>query len=1524
MKGTKMKINLLKKMKAAEVTFSSRAEIKDRQLSETLADNRSFLMIIAGNTISECRLNKGSDLLPGLFEKCLALCEKSVDISEDTLSEYFKKEKIGGVTAEFIPLAMTCALNEYAAKSIREGSAKRLKYAVDSLRILSETDFDRVLKRISLTEKILLRDPTGVYEKMSEETKKIYRRNIALKAMKNGKSEEETAEDILKKAEATGKHTGEYILGKAVNPRRGILCIVMGILMPFATAMMLAVFSKDLRVAFFSLFPLWEIFRIPVERAMMKGKKPKHLPRMKSTDCSALITVSTLLPSVEKADELKEKLEQHYLGNGSEKVKVCCLADFKSADSARKAADKRILESAKKVIAELNEKHGSGFILAVRPRSYSETQNEFIGKERKRGAITELIRAIKGDLRGFTELFGDTEGLGEVKYLMAADWDTEPYFGAVQKLLAVAEHPLNCPVVKNGRVVSGYGLFVPEVRNSLRSKFATGFTKLMAGDTGFSSYDSFACEKYQLLFGESVFGGKGLINVDAYYETLNKALPREKVLSHDTVESGYLRAAYVPESQFAESFPETVEAYFRRMHRWVRGDFQNVGFIFGKNPLNTLSRYKIFDNMRRDMHAFLCVSAMIFSAFIQGDAGIILALISAFSLCCEWVYSAVLSAENGFTHVSFSGVSAHAFELVLRAFVSLAFAVKEAYICIDAAAKALWRLFVSGNNLLEWETSSNTRKPNKIKGSLPLCIPSAIVSAVLIVFGLPLHRLAGIIFLADVPLTLFSGAKADCESEKFSQKEREYLLSQAKLMWGFFDDFVSRENNFLPPDNVRFSPSKSVCRKTSPTNIGFMLISFLAARDFGYISSQELCMRLGFSLSSIEKLEKFKGNLLNWYSTETLETLSPRFVSTVDSGNFLCCLTALKEGLKDYVSECGALKKTIRRIEKIIEETDLSVLYNSQRKLFCIGLDPDSGEKTKSCYDLFMSEMRMTSYFAVARGVVSQNHWSALGRIGISRGRYRGLASWTGTMFEYFMPEIFLPSPKGSLSKEALMFCVYCQKKRAGRRPFGISESCYYDFDKDLNYRYKAHGVSDLAIKSGLERETVVSPYSSFLTLTNAPKNSVRNLMKLEKAGVFGKYGFYEAVDFSNGVEVIRSFMAHHVGMSFLSVANALDGNRMQRRFMNDMMMKGAKTLLDEKIPSDFTEYESVKTTESHQNHQMLRAVAYSNGKLTQCFTCKAEESMFFDGINIPITLKLFVETEKEQFQCINTDKSAADFGHSKATFEFDDKKFSAKTEISVAKKQNSVNRLVKIENKDKSSSLKGKIRVSVSADGCELREKDNHLLIVCKSKEGRNCFLAAGFPQSGSVSVKENVLSVDFSLNHAEKTEMLFVVSAGENEEAALKTISDSLNKAKPSPRIFANDSMLSALSEIILSEILSDNAKQRVDNHIADMFGVTGDNPILTVKAGEENTEIFLTPFLRINKTLRSIGIKNDLLIIFENTLTRKREIEEAIKKEDSELMVGVNGGIHLAQTSDLSENAIAFIRDCSCFYLDYEAGM
>ncbi|MBQ8015664.1 MAG: DUF3131 domain-containing protein, partial [Clostridia bacterium] len=483
------------------------------------------------------------------------------------------------------------------------------------------------------------------------------------------------------------------------------------------------------------------------------------------------------------------------------------------------------------------------------------------------------------------------------------DWDTCPVFDSARELVSIALHPLNQPVTANGRVVSGYGLLVPKAENRLKSKTETRFSALMSGNTGVMAYDGLSNERYQDLFGESIFCGKGLIDIEAYHELLDKGLPRETILSHDIVESGYLRAGHVPDVQITEAFPTTVSAYYQRLHRWVRGDWQNIKFIFGKNPLNRISRYKMFENLMRSLTPAFCVAAILISSLIQGYEGVTVAVLSLFALCADNFYSAFSSLKHGgiraVTGLYFSKTLPPALEAAVRGFVSVAFSAKESFVCVDAAFKALWRLFVSGDRLLEWIPAAQSEHSESIGKLVVSCIPSVITALILVLFGLPVHRLAGLLILADIPLTLFSGAKIKSRKTRITEGQRETLLSYAGEMWGFFDEQCGKENNFLPPDNIQFAPTRAVARRTSPTNIGLMLACFLAARDLGLISTAELYMRLNLSLSTVEKLEKYKGNLLNWYSTATLVPQNPRFVSTVDSGNFLCCLTAVKEGLRE-------------------------------------------------------------------------------------------------------------------------------------------------------------------------------------------------------------------------------------------------------------------------------------------------------------------------------------------------------------------------------------------------------------------------------------------------------------------------------------------------------------------------------------------------------------------------------------------------------------------------------------------------
>ena len=447
-------------------------------------------------------------------------------------------------------------------------------------------------------------------------------------------------------------------------------------------------------------------------------------------------------------------------------------------------------------------------------------------------------------------------------------------------------------------------------------------------------------------------------------------------------------------------------------------------------------------------------------------------------------------------------------------------------------------------------------------------------------------------------------------------------------MWRFFEDFVNAENNYLPPDNLQETPLRTVACRTSPTNIGLYLCCILAAADLGLVSPEGLCERLSRCLDSVEKLEKYQGHLLNWYNTRTLAPLPAPYVSTVDSGNFVCCLTALSEGLRDYANACPALLAQVQRIETILQSTDFRPLYNPRRRLFYVGMDAQTGEKSSSCYDLFMSEARMTSYWAMSCGQVAPEHWQSLSRTLVRSHRYAGAVSWTGTFFEYFMPCLFLPVFPNSFVAENLSFCLHAQKKYAEKHgvPWGFTESGFYAFDPAHNYAYKAHGVPHLALKRKADGDPVVAPYASFLALPVFPREAYANLKRLRSLHLTGRYGFYEAADFTKqriGGEdycVVRSYMAHHLGMSMLSVTNFVTENAFVRRFMRSAYTSPAAEVFNERVPTaeKFFRKPSERASRNHvvrperrEIHLPEQVAVFSNG----------EWSLFCDrfGRNVPV-----------------------------------------------------------------------------------------------------------------------------------------------------------------------------------------------------------------------------------------------------------------------------------------------------------------
>ena len=1219
--------------------------------TEWLCDNAYLLLREADELIALLKniqpLPSGENGLPRIYHECRRIYDSSKTLDTKTLLSELSEASLTGNETEVLSVILKSVIIASVSKSLADKKDSTvIAKAVKTLRRLPDIDFKKINREISPTEKQLLKDPSGTYPLMDDESKAMYRAFLTKESGKKGIDSEKMAHEIIEKAKKgtnnTERHIGSYILPK-YKRAKGYVFLTLEILVSLCIAVLFGVYTRWYTGALIFL-PVYSMVSAVLVGISQKGTPPRRLPGIEikeiPTEAMTLITVSSLLPSTGKIDEMKEHLRQLYLSNGGKNVKVCLLADMKNSGTPERPEDEKNIKMCKRMIKELNEKYGEGFILAIRPRVYAPTEGYFSGWERKRGAITQLVREIKGESGGFICLFGDTGSLCEVKYLMALDSDTVLPFDSMRRLVSAALHPLNQPYVdkEKGAVTKGYGVLAPRVCADISSA-KTPFSRIMCGEVGISSYSNTVSERYQDLFGEGIFSGKGLITVDAFYEVLNDSLPEGRILSHDILEGGYLRCGFVSDVGVSDGYPKNQSVYFDRQSRWIRGDWQNIPFIFSKNPLNALSRFKLFDNLRRSLTPVMILMLLVVSVFLPQKEATALSLICIFSAASGNFLTALKSLFHGgipmISRLFYSDLLPSSLGSFFRGVVMIFMLPLNGIKSAVSVCLALWRRFVSKKRLLDWTTFAQSGK-NATKRKIFIdCLLTAGTASVLFVSENPVLKLCAVLFFGGIPFLLLSG-KEKTETERISWLDKDYLLSAEAAMWKFFEENCDEKNNFLPPDNVQETPVYKVAHRTSPTNIGLFLLCTLAARDFGFTDSKELYERLKKSLDSVKKLKTYRGNLLNWYNTETLEPLRPEYVSTVDCGNFLCCLTALKEGLSEYENEEPRLREIKSDIEVLEKNADMRIFYNEQRDLFHIGIEADTGKLSDSYYDLFMSESRMTSYYTIAKREVPKKHWAALSRTMSRNGRFTGPVSWTGTMFEYFMPYIFLPSEKGTLGFEALKYCSWCQRKRVSGIPFGMSESGFYAFDRDFNYQYKAHGVGALGLRRGLDSETVISPYSSFLLLPLEHDNAIRNLHRLEKMGMTGRWGFFEAIDFTpshtNGRKyaVVRSYMAHHVGMSMLSVSNALKNGIMRERFMRDRQMKSAESLLYEGIPADAyvfrsAEREDVRTVRERTDFakREIRGItplfptvkAVTNGELTLVMSDTGASVSFYRGV---------------------------------------------------------------------------------------------------------------------------------------------------------------------------------------------------------------------------------------------------------------------------------------------------------------------
>ena len=1064
-----------------------------------------------------------------------------------------------------------------------------------------------------------------VYKSSSRETKAVFRAKAALIAREIGIGEERYIPEVTKRAstESTSVMNVVETDYRNIFPYRKAGLYLLYI---FLAAALLSVgigllWNPWLIPLLF--FPVFAIVKPFADLLTARRVKSNPLPRTDIEDDlgekgKTLCVISALVNDEGALEEALEKLKNAKLKNTQRGIYFALLLDMQPKDKEKDPSDKELFAASEK----LRQRILPESIIFFRKRSFCKTMNKWQGYERKRGAIEQLAEYMCGTWSDFAYVSGNAEGVRQCEFIAALDLDTVPLMDSIRDLAAAALHPLN----------QKYGIIAPRCTSTLDSTLKTPFAGGMAGNggvSGISSYDSFGGEFYFDCFGEGIFCGKGLIKKRDFLKSCKDKLPKERVLSHDILEGGFSGVAYSGTTEFSDSFPATSKAYFKRAHRWIRGDFQNLRFIF-KKEFSPLTKFKLFDNFRRGINPILIFALLIISCFVP--RGYIGAVTAYCSLLLPFLPPFIGSVKRGLgfglTRRFYSPIVSETRQLALRALMELMTLPKAALVSLDAGIKTFWRSVFSRKKMLEWTTSGFLEK-TAFKGSVFSLLPAFAASVVLLVCGIlggGLGRpnfaepgltesltgntdgfagfnagaflvLAGaIIMCAAFPYFIYADKPSKKHTPALPQKAQEELFSQIKKMWSFFEDYTNESTHYLPPDNVQLYPIYRVAMRTSPTNIGMYLLAAAAVFNLGIINKKRFEEIVENSVETVENLEKWNGNLYNWYDLNSLAAISS-FVSSVDSGNFLACLIAVKECLiQNKISPPLA-----ERCEKIISETRLDKFYCRKKHLFSIGYDLKTEKLSSHRYDMLMSEARLLSYTAIALGQAPKKHWRALSRAMSRNGQYAGAIAWTGTMFEFYMPELLLTSKEGSMSYEALRYAFYCQKHSrspmgnrgaagAGRIPFGISESGYYAFDKDLNYQYKAHGVQKTALKGGMDKECVVSPYSSYLTLSSHPLESWNNLVLLEKEGAFNNdYGFYEAVDYTKGrvgdKAVIKSFMAHHTGMAVCGAANALKNNICSRLFLSDEKMKRAEELLEEKVMAG---EKVLKITERHCDNGII------------------------------------------------------------------------------------------------------------------------------------------------------------------------------------------------------------------------------------------------------------------------------------------------------------------------------------------------
>lgn len=1321
--------------------------------------------------------------------------------------------------------------------------------SIGSLRFLAAMDWREFVESLSAVERALRSDPADVYADMDFATRDSYRHAVEKIAKRSRLSEDEVALEAIRlsqetkgrddHADRTG-HVGYWLISKgatALERRARMRPSIAGLTARIGRRFPLFFYVGGvvLLTAAFTAGVLWMARKLNVGEVSIallalplllcasqlavslinwishSMVAPRALPRMDFSqvvppECRTIVVVPTMLTSDRAVEDLLEGLEVRFLANRDPHIHFALLTDFADAPEEIMPDDERLLRLVRDGVGALNGKYSDGgwdvFFLFHRPRRWNESEGCWLGWERKRGKLSEFNALLRGGPTDrFSLIVGNTRVRQSVRYVITLDTDTQLPRDAARELIATMAHPLNRARFdeRTGRVVDGYTILQPRVAVSLPSASRSWFVRLFAGEPGIDPYTRTVSDVYQDVFREGSFIGKGIYDVDAFEEALGDRFPENRILSHDLLEGAYARAGLITDVQLFEEHPSRYSADVSRRHRWIRGDWQISSWLLPRvpgsdlrrvrNPISGLSRWKIFDNLRRSLVPVGMTLLLLLAWWLPVPATLFTVAALIVVLIPPLVQSLAQLTDKSADlpwGIHLRVIGASTLRHLAQAIFTIIFIPYDAYVSIDAIARTASRVCVTRKKLLEWQTASDAERNARsdLFGfyATMWIVPAAAGVAILAI--LLRHRGAALLIAPIAALWLLAPAVAwfisrplSVRPPRLSNNDVMFLRTLSRRTWRFFERFVAPPDNFLPPDNYQEHPTDVIAQRTSPTNIGMALLCNVSAYDFGYISAGRLADRCDRTLATTEKLEKFRGHLLNWYDTRTLAPLPPMYVSTVDSGNLAghllvlhralieldskpivpqrlfpgledaliilidllrapgtserprvgihadllarldrlraelgapphalaaarmllhrsailasevavavngCHDDALKSwaqtfesqsrdqlddltyltpwvdvpppperlwrsGTADQIVRLTSLRDLMRKLDEIPTLRDVAALritmlgavdailtdlrgqspaapsedddwfsrlrqslieaseragrrladlqaialraealsndmewdflFDRSRDLLSIGYNVSDNRLDASYYDLLASEARLASYVCIAQGKLPQEHWFALGRLLTTSGGEAALLSWSGSMFEYLMPLLVMPTYDGTLLDQTYKAVIHRQVEYGRQRgvPWGVSESGYHTTDAHLNYQYRAFGVPGLGFKRGLAEDLVIAPYASVMGLMVDPSESCRNLKRLAELGLIGDFGFYEAIDFTPArvprgqqFATVRSFMAHHEGMSLLSLAYLLLDRPMQKRFVSDPALKATELLLQERIP---------------------------------------------------------------------------------------------------------------------------------------------------------------------------------------------------------------------------------------------------------------------------------------------------------------------------------------------------------------------